>query len=148
MGEVVPIRDYIDRRFEGSEKLSETRAHAIEQAVTVAMAALDKRLDGMNEIKAMAAQQAATLLPRGEFAVQFKALEQKLDAEHASLEKKIETTAAALTQSDKDARNAQGVMVAKMNQVLIAIIAAMFAATVTVAGTFILAHSLIPTPSK
>jgi hypothetical protein len=180
MGELVPLLKYtdsrldalaesVDRRFDSADKLSTSRLAGIEKAVDVATEAMNRRLEGMNEIKAMAAASAATYLPRPEFAVQHQALSEKMEADHASLDAKIEggfkaleerfelrakgldtkidALATALADKDKSWETFKTIMIGKTNQALIAMIVSIFSAAAGIALTFLLVHSWIPTPA-
>jgi hypothetical protein len=54
------LLDERDRRYE-------QRFESQKEAVSKATAALERRLEGMNEIRAAMSEQAATFLPRGEY---------------------------------------------------------------------------------
>lgn len=60
---VVSLKDYTDQRFADNER-----------AIDKAAAAVDKRLDGMNEFRDQLRDQASTFLPRTEYQVHHEAL--------------------------------------------------------------------------
>src|ERR1700677_2198654 len=120
------LKEYVDQRLVDKDALYTNRFVSQEEAVKTAVAAQDKRLEGMNEIKAMAAQQALTYLPISTYNAEHKSVEDRLG--------KVEQLQAS----------SQAAIVGKMNQLLVAILGA----AVTVALTFYFTHSFVPTPTK
>jgi hypothetical protein len=67
----------LERRAADKENISIAMS-AAEKAITKADSALEKRLDGMNEFRASLNDQNAQFLPRAEYGVQHKALDEKV----------------------------------------------------------------------
>jgi len=89
MADEISLREYVDRRFDDQDKAVQTALTSAEKAVVAALAAAkeavskaeianDKRFDSVNEFRAQLADQTANLMPRSEYQVQHKALEEKL----------------------------------------------------------------------
>jgi hypothetical protein len=67
-----------DLRMGELEKLFNFRLEAVEKATRLAAASLDKRLDGMNEIREQLNQQADSFLPRSEYSFGHTRIEQDI----------------------------------------------------------------------
>jgi hypothetical protein len=89
MSDEISLREYVDRRFDDQDKAVQTALTSAEKAVVAALAAAkeavskaetanDKRFDSVNEFRAQLADQTANLMPRTEYTVQHKAIEEKL----------------------------------------------------------------------
>jgi hypothetical protein len=63
-----------------AERLVQTAASATEKAIGKAELASDKRFEGVNEFRAQLRDQAATFLPRQEYAAGHSALAERVDA--------------------------------------------------------------------
>jgi hypothetical protein len=74
-GWVIPWQVYVDRRFEDNAKLYDERTKASETALRAATAAMDRRLDAMNEFRDQLRDQASTFVSR----IELKALDDKID---------------------------------------------------------------------
>src|ERR1700686_742943 len=85
----ISLREYVDRRFDDQDKAVQTALTSAEKAVQAALAAAkeavtkaeianDKRFESVNEFRGQLADQTATLMPRTEFNVQHKTLEDKI----------------------------------------------------------------------
>lgn len=62
----IPLRHYIDTQIHSTEKLFDARVSATERAIVVAAGLMDKRVDGLNEVRTQLKEQFATLMPRAE----------------------------------------------------------------------------------
>jgi len=87
------LRDDIDRhdkfnreRFQAAEKAVTSALSAADKALQKAEMASEKRFEGLNELRAMAADQTRMYMPRAEF-----------DARHEVLTNKVEDTALRMT---------------------------------------------------
>ena len=60
----VDLKEHMETRLDALKEQLVQRLAAIEQAVGVALAANDKRLDGMNEFRATLRDQASTFIGR------------------------------------------------------------------------------------
>lgn len=131
--------DALERMLDEREERVKERFVAMERTVTVALASSDKaltkaedatekRFDGVNHVRTALADQAATLLPRLEYAVQYAAVTDRI----VNLERRIGTT------EDRGAGKSQGLgLVAQGLLILIAFIsmaAAVATATLRVGG--------------
>lgn len=68
----------INQRFESQEKAVASALAAAKEAVQKAESAAEKRFDAVNEFRATLKDQQATLIPRVEVEVRFKAMEAKV----------------------------------------------------------------------
>jgi hypothetical protein len=68
------------QRFDGQEKAVSAALAAAKEAVIKAEAASEKRFDSVNEFRNTLKDQQQTLLPRAEASVQFKIMQERLDA--------------------------------------------------------------------
>jgi hypothetical protein len=72
------LRELVDQRFEGNEKALTAALNAAKEAVLKAEGASEKRFESVNEFRATLSDQTNTLMPRQEYTVQHRALEEKL----------------------------------------------------------------------
>jgi hypothetical protein len=72
------LKEYLDRRFDDSDKAIQAALQAAKEAVGKAEVATEKRFDAVNEFRGQLADQAATLLTRTEYDTNHKALEDKI----------------------------------------------------------------------
>jgi hypothetical protein len=77
--------DRTKERFVALDKNITIAMIAADKAVSKAETATEKRFEGVNEFRQTLADQAATLLPRGEFQVQHRSLMDKIDGLDARL---------------------------------------------------------------
>lgn len=86
---VTTLKEYMERGFEYQDKAVQAALAAQEKAVAAALtaakeavlkaeAASEKRFESVNEFRATLSDQTNTLMPRQEYTVQHKALEDKL----------------------------------------------------------------------
>jgi hypothetical protein len=75
---LITLKEYLDRRFEDSDKAIQAALTSAKEAVGKAEIATEKRFDSVNEFRAQLADQAATLLTRVEYDTNHKALEDKI----------------------------------------------------------------------
>lgn len=127
------LKDYFDTRFSDNEKRYGERARAQDEALKVALAAQDRRLEGMNEFRQSINDQNRKFISAETY-----------NAEHKSLDDKVEALTDRLAESEKAQVRSQGAIVGKMNQLLVAILVA----AISVSLTFVFTHSFIPTPVK
>lgn len=73
------------QRFDAQEKAVSAALAAAKEAVVKAEAAAEKRFDSVNEFRNTLKDQQQTLLPRAEAVVQFKIMQERLDAIDARL---------------------------------------------------------------
>ena len=106
-GDSVTLREFFEahrishQREHGQHEKEHERDHiATEQAISVAVASMDKRLDGMNEFRQTLTSQQATFVRR-----------EMLDAFSKESEKKVEALAAIVEGIRRDQANTQGRMV-------------------------------------
>lgn len=71
--------DLLDQRLEAVEKHLTSRVDGIQTAAIAATAALDKRLDGMNEFRAAVQDLIARCITRLEFEAEIKAVRESMD---------------------------------------------------------------------
>jgi len=94
---VETLRQYLSSRIDAVEKIAEEREsrnverfsaaqdrvkvamEAAEKATAKAETAIDKRFDGVNELRGALSDQAALMLPRTEYAAQHLSLAEKID---------------------------------------------------------------------
>lgn len=76
----VPIKEYVDRRFEDQDKAVQAALASAEKAVVTARNANDKRFEAANEVKATFSEDLARKLDRTEYTSNHKSLEDKIDA--------------------------------------------------------------------
>ena len=62
----VALKDHLEAQIVAVVRYFEARIRAMEKAVAVAYAAMDKRLDGMNEFRATLKDQTSTMITRQE----------------------------------------------------------------------------------
>lgn len=86
----VPLREYVDIRFEAQEKAVAAALAAQEKAVTAALnaadravakaeAASERRFESINEFRGALADSARLLMPRSESEQNFRAMTEKID---------------------------------------------------------------------
>jgi hypothetical protein len=92
----VPLREYVNMRFEMQEKAVQAALAAAEKAVAAALAAAERavnkaegaterRLESMNEFRGALNDSARLLMPRAEAEQSFRVLAEKID----SLDKRV-----------------------------------------------------------
>jgi len=112
--------------FETFKEYVDQGNSARDEALKVALAAQDRRLEGMNEFRKSLSDLSNRFVTN-----------EMYDSEHKALQAKVDAVAT-------NQANAQVAVIGKMNQLLVAILVAAF----TVALTFVWAHATLPTPSK
>jgi hypothetical protein len=111
--DTVTLREYVDSRFEAQEK-----------AVDAALAASDRRLDGMNEFRKSLEDMSRVQMPRSEAEQQFNTLSQKIELNRETINKKTDDLTKRLDARDEQARGlSQGwiVLVAVISVITIVI---------------------------
>jgi hypothetical protein len=68
----VPLLEHLESRLSSLQTLMESRLAAIERATTVALAQLDRRLEGMNEFRDVLKDQTGRLATKDEVAAQLE----------------------------------------------------------------------------
>lgn len=86
------LKEYIDRRFEDSDKAVQAALQAAKEAVGKAEVATEKRFDAVNEFRQQLSDQTNTFIPRLEYDAQHKNLDDKL----AALTDRINTNQGAI----------------------------------------------------
>lgn len=93
---LLAVHQLINERDERYKLRSDAQDNAVklsmdnsERAIAKAEIATEKRFDSVNEFRATLADQASKLMPRAEYDVQHRALEEKLNVAEAALEAKI-----------------------------------------------------------
>lgn len=76
----VNLQHYLERILDERDDRYEQRSQAQEKALEVASAAINRRLEGMNEFRDALRDQTASLLPRAEYTAQQKALIDRMEA--------------------------------------------------------------------
>ncbi len=86
------LRDVLDERNKRYELRASTQDNAVksaldtsEKAIVKAESATERRFEGVNEFRQTLADQASRLMPRSEYTVQHKALEDKVEVNEARL---------------------------------------------------------------
>ena len=102
-----------------------------DDAIRVALATLDRRLEGMNEFRKSLSDLSNRFVTIDMY-----------DSEHKALEAKMEAYTERIGEVEQAQARAQGAVIGKMNQLLIAVIVA----AVSVSLTFVWAHATLPTP--
>ena len=77
------------QEFRSQEKAVAAALASSSEALRIAQAANDKRLDAMNEFREQLSDQAGTLLPRAEYVVQHAALIDRMDSGLADLDRQV-----------------------------------------------------------
>lgn len=72
------LRIHLEGLLNAHAELDQNRHERESEAIKTAADALDKRLDGVNEFRAQLGDQARSFLPRPEYDVQQKALEERM----------------------------------------------------------------------
>lgn len=72
------LKEFIEQRITDQDKAVQAALIAAKEAVIKAETATEKRFESVNEFRAQLADQSNTLMPRQEYTVQHKALEDKL----------------------------------------------------------------------
>jgi hypothetical protein len=67
--EVVPLREYVDQRFTDNAKLYDERDIQGRRQLETAREAMERRLEGMNQIRDQLREQAASFVSRSELAL-------------------------------------------------------------------------------
>lgn len=95
MGEVVPLRDYIDVRFKAVDQRFEAQKEAVvnalsaaKEAVIKAEGATERRFENSNEWRNTVETLQRTYMPRTESEQQIKSLAEKVEANTARLNSK------------------------------------------------------------
>ena len=125
------LKYYLDRRFEDNEKRYTDRFEGQEKAVDTALVAQNVRLDGMNEFRKSLSDLSNRFVTT-----------EMYSSEHKALEAKMEATTERIVEVEQTQARAQGAIIGKMNQLLIAVIVA----AISVSLTFVWAHATLPTP--
>jgi hypothetical protein len=73
------LKEYLEAQIAGLARLLDERHKATELALSKAEAAVDKRLEGMNEFRRQLSDQAHTFLPRQEYQLRHEALIKRID---------------------------------------------------------------------
>jgi hypothetical protein len=134
-GEPVPLRQYVDMRFDYQEKAVASALAAADKSVSAALAAADravtkaeaaseKRFESMNEFRGALADSARLLMPRQEAEQSFRVLADKIE----DLNKRV------------SARQDQGVGLNRGWLVLVSVISVLAALT-TIAILLLRGHS-------
>lgn len=76
--QTVSLRDYMDQRFDSSDKAINAALAAAKEAVLKAEAASEKRFEAVNEFRASLSDQQRTLMPRVESELVVKNLADRL----------------------------------------------------------------------
>lgn len=123
-GDAVPLRDYVDtcvraleRQFAAHDEEvtarerihqdAHSREHRMtEEAIDRASAAMDKRLDGMNEFRRQIEDIAARLLPRAEAEAAMSGLRREFETFSAAIRAEHEVAMASLRAEIRDAKQA------------------------------------------
>jgi len=116
------LMDERDRRYEersvqstksvelaltAQKSLSEQAFANAEKAIAKADTATEKRFDAVNEFRAQLSDQTSTFLPRNEYTVQHKSMEEKIDAVEANLTARIEQNNKASLDSIADLKDSR-----------------------------------------
>ena len=72
------LKEHFEQRFQDSDKAVQAALQATKEAVLKAEVATEKRFESVNEFRAQLADQSSNLMPRSEYTVQHKALEDKI----------------------------------------------------------------------
>lgn len=72
------LKEYVGQRFIDQDKAVQAALLATKEAIQKAETATEKRFDSVNEFRAQLADQSNTLMPRQEYSVQHKALEDRV----------------------------------------------------------------------
>lgn len=72
------LKEYFERRITDQDKAVQAALIAAKEAVIKAETATEKRFESVNEFRAQLADQSSTLMPRQEYSVQHKALEDRV----------------------------------------------------------------------
>lgn len=76
---IADVEKHTNEKFEGQEKLNDTKFKHISEDTSKALAANDRRLDGMNEIKGAMKDQAAHFPTREEIEPRLRSLEKSVN---------------------------------------------------------------------
>jgi hypothetical protein len=74
------LRELMEQRFTDSDKAIQAALQAAKEAVGKAEIASEKRFDSVNEFRQSLSDQTATFIPRTEYDVQYKSLDDKVNA--------------------------------------------------------------------
>jgi hypothetical protein len=78
--ELVTLRDYFELNFSALQRDVDTNLKWIDNSTRTAMEQLNKRLEGMNEFRAVLSDQATKFMTRTEYSSAHKALEQEIQS--------------------------------------------------------------------
>lgn len=117
----------IKEGLEAANKQNALALAASDRATSKAEAAAEKRFEGVNEFRGTLADQQRTLMPRLEYEVQHKALDEKLGSINKSLNDKIDgLNVTTISKQSKDLGQREGigmvVLVAGLVSTLVAIL--------------------------
>jgi hypothetical protein len=77
--ETITLKIYTDEQIKALRREVIILNAGVKAAAEVALAANDRRLDAMNEFRGMLADQSRNMVPRTEYSVQHKALEDRIN---------------------------------------------------------------------